>query len=167
MEDNAGLIHWFSIFLDWLVQSPLGLQEMQATNNHGVWYDVQVLAIARYVRNRSAFDTAVNRATNRVANQIKPNGTMPAELARTKSWSYSQFCLDAFFHLGTIVQSWPPADVNLWAFTAASGSSIRQALDCQAQFLGANAPPWPYEQIDPFTPATGEQDISAIGIVAL
>jgi hypothetical protein len=154
-KDDGGLIRWFTVFLNWLVGSPLGVQEMQATNNHGVWYDVQVLAIARFVRNRSAFDAAVDRATKRVENQIRPNGTMPAELARTKSWSYSQFCLNAFFHVGTLVRSWPPGDVDLWTYATPSGSSVRRALDWQFQYLGPAGRPWPYQQIDPFTAATG------------
>ena len=39
-EDDGGLIRWFSVFLGWLVESPLGVQESQATNNHGVWYSI-------------------------------------------------------------------------------------------------------------------------------
>jgi hypothetical protein len=45
------------------------------------------------------------RAQFRVMQQILANGTLPAEMARTKSWSYSNFALDAFFHLASLLNS--------------------------------------------------------------
>ena len=37
---------WFTDFLNWLQTSPIGIDEMTAKNNHGVWFDATSLAIA-------------------------------------------------------------------------------------------------------------------------
>lgn len=105
--DHTALVKWFSEYLVWLTTSDLGLQEQNATNNHGCWYDAQVLAVARFVGDRTAYDAVVQRTYQRVAIEVRPNGTEPAELARTKSWSYSQFALDALFHMATLVSAGP------------------------------------------------------------
>eukprot|EP00040_Diaphanoeca_grandis_P012246 m.62262 g.62262 ORF g.62262 m.62262 type:complete len:539 (+) comp23120_c1_seq1:120-1736(+) len=145
-DDDEALRAWFKVFLNWMNTSPLAQGELNATNNHGVWFDVQVVAIARFVNDSTTFNQAVARSHSRVEDSIRPNGTMPAELARTKSWSYSEFCLDAFFHLASLM-----IDDSLWKYTTAEGASIQKALDWQLQYVGAHAPPWPYQQIEPFT----------------
>ena len=77
------------------------------------------------------------------ATQIEPDGSMPAELARTKSLSYSLFNLNAFFtlaRLGEIV------DVDLWNYRTADGRSVRGALDWMTPFATGQKP-WTHKQI--------------------
>ncbi|MDO9375910.1 MAG: alginate lyase family protein, partial [Ferruginibacter sp.] len=45
-KDQGGLQHWFTAFLDWMQTSKNGVEEMNTTNNHAVWYDLQRLCFA-------------------------------------------------------------------------------------------------------------------------
>jgi hypothetical protein len=157
--DDSALQSWFKDYLVWLTTSELGIGERNATNNHGCWYDAQVLAVARFVGDHASYDAAAARGPTRVSVEVLPNGTEPAELARTKSWSYSQFALDALFHMATLVSAGSGGgdaaegggeQSSLWAYRTSEGASIRGALDWQLQFLGVGAKKWPYPQIEPF-----------------
>src|SRR5690606_21706545 len=48
-QDNQQLQQWFGDYLDWLVNSQLGIDERNMHNNHGTFYDLQVAAIAHYL----------------------------------------------------------------------------------------------------------------------
>ena len=126
-EDKAGLRQWFSEYLNWLQTSRNGRDESDAKNNHGSWYDQQIVGIALYLGDETlAHSVAETAKTKRIALQIKPNGSEPLELARTKSFSYSAFNLDALAHLAREASL---AGVDLWSYRAPDGASIRAALN--------------------------------------
>jgi hypothetical protein len=45
---------WFRDYLAWMRTSPIGQAEARAGNNHGSWYDAQVLTYALFVGDSSA-----------------------------------------------------------------------------------------------------------------
>ncbi len=45
-KDQEGMKQWFSDFLNWMQTSKNGIAELNAKNNHGVWYDAQRLSMA-------------------------------------------------------------------------------------------------------------------------
>jgi len=47
--DNAGMTTWCRDFLTWMLESKNGQEERAALNNHGVFYDAQVPALALFV----------------------------------------------------------------------------------------------------------------------
>lgn len=150
--DHAALKTWNGQFLDWMVTSKLGQQEQAATNNHGVWYDVQALALALHVGASNVTKNITGAAHARVDVQILGDGQLPAEEARTKAFSYSEFCLDAFFHLATLAASAPaPNAVDLFAYKNSAGASIRSSIIYQLPYIQQDKP-WPYSQIVPFFP---------------
>jgi Alginate lyase len=125
--DDAKLQKWFHDYFVWLTTSRNGVRESNASNNHSVWYDVQAVAIAQYVGDeKSARDILEAAKTKRIAKQIEPDGSMPRELARTLSVTYSLFNLEAFFKLARLGRN---AGVDLWNFKTADGRGIRAALD--------------------------------------
>jgi hypothetical protein len=125
--DLEGLHTWFSKYLDWLKNSKNGRDESDAQNNHGSWYDQQLTGIALFLGDKAlAHDVAATAETKRIAFQIQPDGSEPLELARTKSFSYSVFNLDA---LEELAQEDRVTGVDLWSFKAQNGASIRAALD--------------------------------------
>ncbi len=126
-QDIDGLRAWFSQYFDWLKNSANGHDESDAQNNHGSWYDQQITGIALFLGERDfAHRIAETAETKRIAYQIQPDGSEPLELARTKSFSYSVFNLDALERLAVEARL---ADVDLWSYQAKNGASIRAALD--------------------------------------
>ncbi len=51
MEDDRGMRDWFAQYLDWMTTSKNGQQEAKQENNHGSFYDAQIIAIATSWRN--------------------------------------------------------------------------------------------------------------------
>ena len=148
-NDQRAMQKWCSDFLDWMVTSDNGKDEAAATNNHGMFYDVQVVSLALFVGRtdlaRKVLDSA---AQQRIAAQIQPEGSQPRELGRTKSFSYSVFNLTAMFELARLAEN---VGVDLWSFRSSDGRSIRSALDFLLPYATGERK-WPYQQIEPIKP---------------
>jgi hypothetical protein len=147
--DKAGLRNWFTEYMKWLQTSKNGQDEAAAKNNHGSWYDQQLAGIALFLGDSDlARQVAQTAETKRIAAQIKPNGSEPLELARTKSFSYSVFNLDALLRLA---QEAEHVDVDLWTYRAPDGGSIRMALEYLLPFAEGKKK-WTHEAINGVDP---------------
>jgi hypothetical protein len=137
---------WVEHYYNWLTTNPLALDEGKATNNHGTFYDAQVVALALYLgKNNDAKKLLLQDRDHRIAQQIEPDGRQPRELSRTLSFDYSTFNLRALSDLASLGQS---AGVDLWHFETVDGRSLRKAL----KYMAASADPakaWPHQQIHP------------------
>jgi hypothetical protein len=143
-QDQQGMNTWFSRYLDWLTTNDRGKAQGSAKNNLGSWYDVQVAALALFVGNRDLAARVVQDSRSvRIAQQIDPDGRQPEETARTKSWDYSVFNLQALFRLAALARN---VGVDLWQFQTPDGRGVRQALDYLIPFA-LQEQPWPYEEI--------------------
>jgi hypothetical protein len=143
-SEQAGLTAWMKQYLDWLEHDPQGQNERSGHNNHGSWYDAQVASIAMFVGERDLARNIVESAKeNRVEKCIQPDGSQPAELARTRSLHYSVFDLSA---ISVIARVGEHLDVDLWNYSTRDGRSIRKALDFLQPYL-LHEKPWPHEQI--------------------
>jgi hypothetical protein len=67
-----------------------------------------------------------------VPNQIAPNGSFPLELARTKSYAYSLFNLDA---MTTVCQILSSGQDSLWEFEMPDGRGIRKATEYMFPYI--------------------------------
>jgi len=143
--DRSGLRKWFSDYIDWLQNSPNGRDEAAAKNNHGSWYDQQLVGIALFLGDRDlARKVAETAETKRIAFQIRQDGSQPLELARTKSFSYSVFNLTALIRLA---QEAKAVDVDLWGYRAKDGGSIRAALDYLLPYAEGSKK-WTYQSLN-------------------
>ncbi|MGH9599065.1 MAG: alginate lyase family protein [Terracidiphilus sp.] len=125
--DKAGLRKWFTEYLHWLETSKNGHDESNAKNNHGNWFDDQIVGIALYLGDKSlAHGICETAKTKRIASEIEPDGSEPRELVRTKSYSYSIFALDA---LTRLAEESRLVGVDLWSYRAPDGASMRAALE--------------------------------------
>jgi hypothetical protein len=142
--DQAGLEEWFRRFLHWLQTSAPGKEEAAATNNHGSWYDVQVVTFALFSGDRKTAKAVLEQVgAKRIARQIEPDGRQPRELKRTKSFGYSVFNLEALVHLAALGER---LGVELWHYRTEDGRSLRKALDWLLPYaLGEKE--WPYPQL--------------------
>jgi hypothetical protein len=147
--DRDGLHKWFSTYLEWLQNSPNGRDEAAAKNNHGSWYDQQLAGIALFLGDKDLARTVAEAAkTKRIAFEIKPDGSQPLELARTKSFSYSVFNLTALMRLA---QEADAVEVDLWSYRAADGASLRSALDYLLPYAEGSKK-WTYETLNGIEP---------------
>jgi hypothetical protein len=141
--DQAGISSWYRRFLHWLLTSPLGTKEANATNNHATYYDVDVVTIACFLGDKGRAKAVLEAVKTRViATQIAPDGSQPKELRRPNSLSYSLFNLVPLFDLGTLGEH---AGVDVWDYHSAKGSGIRKALDFLLPYL-TGIMKWPYQQ---------------------
>ena len=145
--DQKGLESWFGKFLQWMQQSKNGREESAAKNNHGTYYDVQIISFALFVGNNDlAKQIAETAKEKRIALQIEPDGRQPLELERTKAWSYSNMNLDGLMQLARLAEK---VDVDLWSYKAKDGGSIRAGLEFLYPYA-IEGRQWTYQQIEGF-----------------
>lgn len=148
-KTDAGLVAWLTDYVNWLQTGKLALEEKATTNNHGTWYDAQVVAILLFLK-RDAEAKAVLESTTkkRIDHQLDADGSQPEELARTKSLSYSIMNLNAFTHLayfGKLV------NVDLWNYKNPKGGSIQKAYEFLQPYAEGKAT-WTREQLGDLDP---------------
>jgi Alginate lyase len=145
--DQEGIKTWLAQFLNWMLTSEKGKDEDAAKNNHGTWYDLQVVDYALFLGKRDlAVDTLNRVKTRRIALQIDPDGRQPLELARTNAFSYSVGNLDGLMKLAWLGSQ---TGIDLWNFRTPDGRSIRIALDFLLPYA-TGVKKWDYEQIGGF-----------------
>jgi hypothetical protein len=142
--DQQGMLDWCSKFLIWMLESSNGKDESASKNNHGTYYDVQIVSLALFVGKKDVADRILREApAKRIEVQVEPDGRQPLELARTKSAGYSLMNLSGLFELARLGDT---TGADLWNFQSHDGRSIRKALDYLVPF-GDGDRKWADEQI--------------------
>ncbi len=139
-QSVAAIRRWFADYLSWLTTHQYGKDEMNAKNNHGTCWVMQVAAFARLTGN----DSLINVCRNRykmvlLPDQMAADGSFPQELRRTKPYGYSLFNLDAMAMICQILST--PAD-NLWTYQTTDGRGIRQGISYLYPYV-RNKAGWP------------------------
>ena len=147
-SDKAALQKWFRSYLNWLLTSPNGAHERAAKNNHGSWYAAQTAAYAQFVGDTALARSIVDSARARIGWQIKPDGSQPIELERTRSMHYAGFNIEALSRLAEIGRT---LNTDIWTYKSPEGGSLQVAIDHVARYLGSEEK-WPGPQIDPIDP---------------
>lgn len=143
-KTEQAMIGWFTSYSSWLQNSKLGKEEATRKNNHGVHYDAQLLNILIYLNRIEQVKTYLSTITKeRIFSQIKPDGSQPLELARTKSFSYSVMNLHGFLELAILGKK---LGVNLWEISSKDGRSIKKGYQYMIPYL-TNQKEWEYKQI--------------------
>lgn len=141
------LNEWSRQFLHWLVFSDHGKKEHAAKNNHGSWYDTQTLAFALLVGDETVQkDLVSGYIGKRISGHILANGKQPEELVRTRSFSYSNFNLNAIVEFYCLA-------MNHDLLSETQSKIIRRGILRGAKFLypsALNPEKWPYQQIKAF-----------------
>ena len=128
-----GTKNWFNQFLKWLMTHQYGKDEMNALNNHGTCWVMQVAVFAKFTGNKSVMQFCSDRYKNiLLPNQMALDGSFPQELRRTKPYGYSIFNLDA---MTTICQVLSTPQDNLWSYVTTDGRSIRKGIEYLFPFI--------------------------------
>lgn len=146
-KDQAAVHKWFEDYLHWLTHSKTADDEKNSGNNHASWYTAQLAAVANYVGDNVAQQTAFAFYKDHIfPKQITRDGSAPREEARTRSLSYSAFNLEAYANLCRIAQI---QGTDLWGLQAKSGASLSTVIDYLAPYL-TDPRKWQKEQIVDF-----------------
>ena len=142
-EEKQGLRDWAEAYLEWLTESELALQEAASKNNHGSYYDLQLIYFALFTgKTDLAQKVAQNFYHNRVLKQIQADGSMPEEIARTRPLFYSIFNLHALFLFAHLAEK---VGVDIWKANDDS-SRLKVGLDFLAPYTNPELT-WPYPTI--------------------
>lgn len=143
-ETYAGVQRWYKAFLTWMTTSPIGLDEADEFNNHGTWYDVQVVSMALFTGQKEyAKKILEDQTKKRIETQLKEDGSQPHEIARTLSWNYSAMNLNGFFELASLGDR---AGVDLWHYKTPSGKSLKTAFAWMLPYAQGKKK-WEHKQI--------------------
>lgn len=143
--DMKGLRGWFGAYADWLQTSDNGKAEHAAANNHGIWYDLQLSDYALFAGKTEVATAEIAAfATTRIAPQFTADGSMPRELARTRSFHYSTWTMQAVYDIATLGQC---VGIDLWSYQSPDGKSLRKNTDFIAGYAGREDQ-WRWKEID-------------------
>lgn len=143
-NDEQQMRAWMTDYLQWLQASNIAKKEGRTENNHGNWYVTQVSGIAWYLGDKAVIGDMAKLMKSKLDVQLKPDGTQPAELARTRSFHYSYFNLQAISMMAVLAQK---NGIDLWHYQTPQGGSVLKSLDFMARFTDP-AVPWPYKSLD-------------------
>ncbi|KAG0002645.1 hypothetical protein BGZ79_002582 [Entomortierella chlamydospora] len=139
---------WFTRYVSWLETSNLAQLERDGNNNHGTYFDVQIIAIYLFLgRVDDARDVARTALHKRIDSQISATGAQPEEMARKTSWYYSVFNLQA---LMTLARWGDGLGVDMWFYEGPRGQSIKKAINYMLPFSLSGGEGWPVENIKGF-----------------
>ncbi len=125
-QDLAAVKAWFAAYLKWMTEHRYGIDEMNAANNHGTCWVMQVAAFAKFTGNEQWQNFCINRYKEvLLPRQMADNGSFPLELRRTKPYGYALFNLDA---MATVCQILSSPGNDLWKYTETTGKTISKGI---------------------------------------
>ena len=144
--DQALLVQikdWFSAYLKWVTTHPYGIDEMNAANNHGTCWVMQVACFAKLTGDQDLLAQCRERYKNvLLPRQMALNGSFPMELERTKPYGYSLFDLDAMVAICQILSD---QKHDLWNYETKDGRSIKKGIAFLYPYI-ADKSSWPYQK---------------------
>lgn len=138
-----GVRTWFAAYTKWLVTSPLGKDERAAKNNHGTYYDLQLIHFSMFFGDCEFARARLDDVKTRIDSQITAFGRMPREEARTRSLHYYIFNSLAFIQIGRLAEH---LGEDLHRYKGRRGQSLLSVLTYLAGFAGREEA-WPHPQI--------------------
>ncbi|WP_316785128.1 alginate lyase family protein [Pedobacter frigiditerrae] len=134
---------WFTDYLNWLTSHQYGKDELNAKNNHGTCWVMQVASFATLTGDKKLLDFCRERYKNvLLPDQMAIDGSFPLELARTKPFGYSIFNLDA---MTMICQILSVNGNDLWNYQTQYGRSIKKGITFLYPFV-ADKNKWPFKK---------------------
>jgi uncharacterized protein Smg (DUF494 family) len=125
-----------------MMDSNLGKDEANAKNNHGTYYDVQLISYLIFTEQTNLAKKQLEISKQRLKNQLAKDGSQPEELERTLSWDYSFMNLFGFLTIARLAEN---VGVDFWSFET-DGKGIKKALEWHKSFVKGDKK-WTHQQI--------------------
>lgn len=142
-RDYAEIVAWFKEFNDWLITSNNGFEEDNWHNNHGTWFDAQVVAFSIFTKQPELAKKRLKvTQMRRIGGHFNSEGHQHAELERTRPWHYSNFNLEAYNllgHYGDLV------GVDVWNYEV-DKHSLKNGYKYIAKYV-VSPNEWPYKEL--------------------
>ncbi|MGX5817838.1 alginate lyase family protein [Chitinophaga lutea] len=140
-RDLAAIREWFAAYMKWMTTHKYGIDEMNAANNHGTCWVMQVAAFSTFTGDRAWQDSCVRRYKEvLLPRQMAADGSFPLELRRTKPYGYALFNLDA---MATVCQILSRPGEDLWQYTETTGKNIAKGIAFMYPYV-KDKNSWPY-----------------------
>lgn len=142
-----GVKKWYRDYSNWLLTSENGKSERLEKNNHGTNYDLQLVDFALFTGDKALATKVIREFTfPRIDVQFTTDGAQPLELARTKSWDYTNMNLDAWCKLAILSDR---LGIDLWNAGSSDGKGIKAAVKWLVPYASGQKE-WKHEQIGAF-----------------
>ncbi|MEM1184231.1 MAG: alginate lyase family protein [Planctomycetota bacterium] len=144
-EDTRETKRWFGEYAEWLMTSDLGIAERNSSNNHGTWFDAQVVQYSLYSGRTEIALEILEGVPERINAHFAADGSQPHELERTRALDYTDFNLRAYLDLFKYAAR---LDVEMAKYENAEGATIEDAIDWGIPYFVGDKD-FPYKQISP------------------
>ncbi|MBD2723125.1 alginate lyase family protein [Hymenobacter sp. BT189] len=122
----SGLQDWFRQFTNWAQTSPLGSAEGRVENNHGTFWDSEVVDFALFTGDDALARKVLETQTKaRIATQLQPDGAQPLELARTRPWNYVTMNMLGWVRLARLGER---VNIDLWNYALPDGRGLHAGV---------------------------------------
>lgn len=162
-SDHAAFQSWNEKFLTWLTESEFGKKEAAAANNHGTFANMQIAALALFTGNTTLARDTCKLMFGFVDKQIAADGYMPDEVARTRSWHYTNFNLGALLRWALVAKK---VGVDVYRYKGDKGQSLMQAARVVVPAAVSGKETWPYEDLE-FQRFAGTDNVHAAALAGL
>lgn len=145
-NDSKAIRKWFADYVDWMTTAQQAIDEDNYRNNHGTAYHVQLIVYATFVGRDSLADVYRRSFTQRrLLPQVRPDGSQPEELKRTRGFGYSVYNLT---HMLDYLDVCYTAGYPVLEQDEMARTRILAAIDFLTPYLGRPVESWPYQQIN-------------------
>ncbi|MEM6332137.1 MAG: alginate lyase family protein [Planctomycetota bacterium] len=141
---RGGVDAWWSAMLDWLTSDAVRGWHDGRDNNLLVFYTLVVAGLADRFGRAEVVADRLDRVMRIVADQVEPDGRLPHELRRTRSFGYTTMTI---LGLTLLARLGARHGRSLLDADAGSGRSIRGAFE-YVWGLAAGREAWPHPQIE-------------------
>jgi hypothetical protein len=141
-KDTKRINQWLTDYVTWLTESNFGKKENNQNNNHASWYKYQVASLALYLGNDTLAKEMVALAQESLENQLDATGQQTHEIARTRSFFYSCYNLNA---LTSIAMVGDKLGMDMWHYKTKDHKSLTLAINYLAPVIKGEV--WPYTDI--------------------
>ncbi len=144
-KDYHALQDWFRAYAKWLLEDPMTVPDRDKSQNHGLSYQLQVIAFSRFAEDHETARLHAAKMPDLIVRAIDRNGVLTEEVSRTQSWSYALFTMEMIVnHAGTL----KAMGIDLVDSETLCGQRIRKAADFLAGFIERPGD-WPYPVLTP------------------